>query len=147
MTSRRQCQLPDSEWSGLCLTRSGPGAAIRLDSESNLLDSELPSFVRAVSIELYGSSVVRSTTRDVGDLGSKPAFGKQWSRDDPIDFPATTTLPDGNLRYQEALDWRKWSNGGCSFLLLPRSFDRAVMVAHWYDSEPRIFFLMISWKA
>ena len=93
MTSRRQCQLHDSEWPGLCLTRSGPGAAIRLDS--NLLDSELPSFVRAVSIELYGSSVVRSTTRDVGDLGSKPAFGKQWSRDDPIDFPATTTLPYG----------------------------------------------------
>ena len=22
-----------------------------------------------------------------------------------------------NLRYQEALDWHKWTNGGCSFLL------------------------------
>ena len=43
---------------------------------------------------------------------------------------------DANLRYQGALDWRKleWTKGGCSFLLFcPGSFDRAVMVAQWYD--------------
>ena len=27
-----------------------------------------------------------------------------------------------NLRYQEALDWRKWRKGGCSFLLLSAQF-------------------------
>ena len=46
---------------------------------------------------------------------------------------AGPTTPDANLRYQDALDWRKWTKGGCSFLLCPRSFDRAVMVAQWYD--------------
>ena len=29
-----------------------------------------------------------------------------------------------NLRYQQALDWRKWTKGGCSFLL----FVRAVLI-------------------
>ena len=48
----------------------------------------------------YGSSVVRSTTRDA-------ERGKQQSHDHPIDVPATPTLPDADLRYQEALDWRK----------------------------------------
>ena len=61
------------------------------------------------------------------------------SRDYPIVVPATPTLPDANLRYEGALDWRKWTKGGCSFLLCPRSFDQAVMVAQWYDLrlEPR----------
>ena len=90
---------------------------------------QLPPFVRTVLIELSGSSVVRATTRDAGDLGSNPALGKQWSRDYQIDVPATTTLPDANLRYQEALDCCKWTKGGCSFLLLSAQFqvDRAVV--------------------
>ena len=29
--------------------------------------------------------------------GSNPGLGKQWSRDYPIDVPATPTLPDANL--------------------------------------------------
>ena len=33
---------------------------------------------------------------------------------------------DANLRYQGALDWRKWTKGGCSFLLFC-PFDRAFM--------------------
>ena len=63
-------------------------------------------------------------TRDARDPVSNPAMGKQWSRDYPIDVPATPTLPDANLRYKEALDWRKWTEGGCSFLL----FFRAVLI-------------------
>ena len=55
-------------------------------------------------------------------LGSNPALGKQWSHDYPIDVPATPTLPNANLRYQEALDWSKWTKGGCSFLLLSTQF-------------------------
>ena len=31
--------------------------------------------------------------------------------------PATPTLPGAKLCYQEALDWRKWTRGRCSFLL------------------------------
>ena len=52
--------------------------------------------------------------------GSDPALGKQRSRAYPIDALATD---------QEALDWRKWTTGGCSFLpsLCLRSFERAVM--------------------
>ena len=46
-----------------------------------------------------------------GDPGSNRALGKQSQlsrRDYPIDVSATPTLPDADLRYQEALDWRKW---------------------------------------
>ena len=33
-----------------------------------------------------------------------------WSRDYPaVNFRPTLTLPDANLRYQDALDWRKWT--------------------------------------
>ena len=35
-------------------------------------------------------------------------LGKQWSRH----YPSNT-----NLRYQEVLDWRKLTEGECSFLL------------------------------
>ena len=75
--------------------------------------------------------MIRSTTRDAGDPGSNPALGKQWSRDYPIDVPATPTLPDANLRFQEAI--RKLPTGAngekedaVSFFC-PRSFDRTVM--------------------
>ena len=40
------------------------------------------------------------------------AFGKQWSRDYPIDVSATAALPNANLRYQEALDKRKSASSG-----------------------------------
>ena len=73
--------------------------------------------------------MVRSSSNDVGDPGSNPALGKQRLRplrDYLIDVFATPTLPDANLRYQEALDWRKWTKGACSFpQVYLRSFDRA----------------------
>ena len=36
------------------------------------------------------------------DPGSRPALGKQRSRDYPIDMSATPTLPHANLRYQRS---------------------------------------------
>ena len=56
--------------------------------------------------------VAQTTTQDAGDPGVEPCLGKQWSRDCPINVPA---LPDANLRYQKAIDWRRWTKGGCSF--------------------------------
>ena len=90
---------------------------------------QLPSVVSSSS-GWHGSSsqsVIRSTTRDAEDPGSNPALGKQWSRDYPIDIPVTLALLDANLRYQEALDWRKWTKGGwttggCRFHLLSARF-------------------------
>ena len=38
---------------------------------------------------------------------------------------------DANLRYQDALDWRKWTKGGWDFPSCPRSFEKAVMVVKW----------------
>ena len=32
------------------------------------------------------------------------------------------SLPNANLRNQETLEWRKWTQGGCSFLLLSAQF-------------------------
>ena len=52
---------------------------------------------------------------------AKCALSKQWSCDYPIDVPATPTLLEANLGYQEVLDW------SASFLC-PRCFDRAVVV-------------------
>ena len=72
-------------------------------------------------------------------LDSSPALRKQWSRDFPADVPAVPTLPDADLRYQAALDWRKWTNGGCSFRLCQRSFDRAVMVEEGIFHAPSLF--------
>ncbi len=54
--------------------------------------------------------------------GSNPALGKQWSRDYPDEVSAPSTLPDANLHYQEAFDWRTMDKRR-------RGFDRAVMVA------------------
>ena len=64
------------------------------------------------------------TKTGAGDQGSNPALGKQRSRV-PDRCPATPTLPDANFRYQEALDWRKWTKGECSSV---PSFVRAVLV-------------------
>ena len=57
-------------------------------------------------------------------------------RDYPVDSDLsrpgpTPTLPDANLRYQDAPDWRKWTKGGWKFPFCPRSFEKAVMVAKW----------------
>ena len=50
-------------------------------------------------------------------------LGKSWSRDyDPIDVPGMPSLRDAHLRYQEAFDWRKWTKGKCSSLLLSAQF-------------------------
>ena len=64
------------------------------------------------------------TKTGAGDQGSNPALGKQRSRV-PDRCPATPTLPDTNFRYQESLDWRKWTKGECSSV---PSFVRAVLI-------------------
>ena len=62
-----------------------------------------------------------------------PAFGTQWSMvtSPHVNVPATQTLHNANLLYQEAHDWIKWTKGGFSLLFCPRmrSFD----LAQWYD--------------
>ena len=89
-------------------------ATKKLSTGANGLKEDAASFFSPRSFDqavMASSSVVRSTTRDAGDPGTKPGFDpcKQWSCDYPIDVPATPMLPDDNLRYQEAqaLDWRK----------------------------------------
>ena len=77
---------------------------------------------RAVVVAQWYDLQLEMRERDAGDPGSNPALGKQWSRYYLIDVPATPTLPDANLCYQEALDWRKWTKGGCSFHLLSAQF-------------------------
>ena len=61
-----------------------------------------------------------------------PALGKHGH---VTTLPANPgpTLPDANLRYQDALDWRKWTKGrlGWDFPFCPRSFEKAVMVVKW----------------
>ena len=46
-------------------------------------------------------------------------------------------LPDANLRHrdQEALDCAKGQKAEAEFPFCPRSYDRAVMVAKWYDLQ------------
>ena len=44
-------------------------------------------------------------------------------------------LPDANLRHQEALDCAKGQKAEADFPFCPRSFDRAVMVAEWYELQ------------
>ena len=46
-------------------------------------------------------------------------------------------LPDANLRREEAqaLDCAKGQKAEAEFPFCPRSFDRAVMVAEWYDLQ------------
>ena len=65
--------------------------------------------------------------------GIEPCLGQTWSRDYPVVISRPTpTLPDANLRYQDALYWRKWTTsnlkGGWDFPFCPRSFEKAVMV-------------------
>ena len=44
-------------------------------------------------------------------------------------------LPDAILRHQEALDCAKGQKEEAEFPFCPRIFDRAVMVAEWYDLQ------------
>ena len=44
-----------------------------------------------------------------------PSTAKQQSHDHRIDVPTTRTLSYDCICCQEALDWRKWTKGGCSF--------------------------------
>ena len=41
-----------------------------------------------------------------------------------------------NLRYQDALDWRKWTKGGWDFPFCPRGFEKAVMENRSISSKP-----------
>ena len=56
-----------------------------------------------------------------GGPGFEPCLGQAVVTLLPDRCPRTYA-PDANLRYQEALDWRKWTKGGCSFLLLSAHF-------------------------
>ena len=61
-------------------------------------------------------------------------LGRQSSRDYPMDAPPNikrAMLPDAKLCYQEALNWSKWTKGGCNFTFCQYSFDWAVTVAQW----------------
>ena len=60
-----------------------------------------------------------------------PSTAKQQSHDHRIDVPTTRTLSYDCICCQEALDWRKWTKGGCSFPFLSAQFDRQVMVGQW----------------
>ena len=46
----------------------------------------------------------------------RTSLGQAWSRDYPVVISRPTpTLPDANLRYQDALDWLKWTKGEWDF--------------------------------
>ena len=81
----------------------------------------------------HGSQVVTNYATAAGDPGSNPALGKHGHCDVTTRSPSprrpTPTPPDANLRYQDALDWRKWTKGGWDFPFCPRSFGKAVMAA------------------
>ena len=89
--------------------------------------------------------MVRSTTYDAGDPGSNPALGTQgivtvWMLTPHYDAFLCSPGADANLRHQleEALDCAKGQKAElpeAEFPFCPRSFDRAVMVAVWYDLQ------------
>ena len=81
----------------------------RRDLERNYQVAVILEPISAAAVELD------PLFRSFGPLGkstgpaqrvSNPALDKQWSRDYPIDVPATPTRPDHDayIRYQEALD-------------------------------------------
>ena len=76
----------------------------------------------------YGMVLGRVTAAALAAAVSNPVLGKRWSRDHPIDFSATLTLPDADFRYREApsLQWRKWTLTGRMQVLL--SLVRAVFI-------------------
>ena len=88
----------------------GPVAIVNEEplTGANGQKEEAASFFSWSESSCHGSSAA---------MGSNCALGKQWSRDYPIPVTVTPTLPDANLRYQEALQWRKWTKGRCSFVL------------------------------
>ena len=60
----------------------------------------------------------------------------EWSRDYPIDVPATPTLPDANLRrYQEALDGANGLKEDAAAFFSFESFDRVMLSGTIYDSR------------
>ena len=88
------------------------------------IDSETGAFDRAFKV------AQRSTTREAGDPGSNPALGK-WSRNYPIDVPATPPLPDANLRCQVLSTNANEQKKDAAPFFCPRNFDpsRAVKVS------------------
>ena len=58
-----------------------------------------------------GHGVVVRVNLRLPDASSSGTSGRaEVPGDNSIDVPATPTLPNANLRYQEALDWRKWTS-------------------------------------
>ena len=102
---------------GVCLTRMIAQAVLILNDMVSIIQVGWNSSVLLLSAQFWsschGSSVARSTTRDAGDSGS---LRKQWLRDNRNAY--TPQLANANFRYQEALDWRKWTKGGFSFRVL-----------------------------
>ena len=71
------------------------------------------SFDRAVMVAQWCEQRLKTRETRVRTL--------PWASSGHVTTRSTPTLPDANLRYQEAFDWRKWTKGGCSFLLLSES--------------------------
>ena len=78
------------------------------------------SFDRAVMVAQPEWYNLRLVTRETW-VRTLP-WASRWSRDHPVDISSTPTLPHANLRYQEALDWRKWTKGGRRIPLLSAQF-------------------------
>ena len=76
------------------------------------------SFDRAVMVAQWYD--LRLVTREIR-VRTLP-WASSRSRDHPVDLYSTPTLPHANLRYQEALDWRKWTKGGSRIPLLSAQF-------------------------
>ena len=76
------------------------------------------SFDRAVMVAQWYD--LRLVTREIR-VRTLP-WASRRSRDHPVDISSTPTLPHANLRYQEALDWRKWTKGGSRIPLLSAQF-------------------------
>ena len=66
--------------------------------------------------------MVRSTTLDAGDPGSNPARANSGHVTARVMYLRSAIIIAANLRYQKALDWRNWTKGGCSCLLLSAQF-------------------------
>ena len=107
-----RCRPGQQPGNDLECPRAGKSLALSTGPEKGSPD-------RAVTVaQWYDPRLETRETR----VRTLPWASKQWSRDYPIDIPATPTLPAANLRYQEALDLREWTKGGCSLLLLSAQF-------------------------
>ena len=110
------------------------GDSERLGSEP---DSESPEPTEPDSESrrtLPSGSVVEPDSERPGSELRAQAWTHKASgvgRADSIRARIGSARADANLRYQDALDWRKWTKGGWDFPFCPRSFEKAVMVVKW----------------